>query len=122
MAGDSIKNRIILILAILTLIFFVSALSSCVNSRQSRNGRQEEIAKRLDAEEKLSKFTEVRSNLEKQLQEEKAAHQATRKALVQEQLMTQNLKEELQKVSKLKDTLEENLKEALVSGKSSKSK
>ncbi|MBU1727584.1 MAG: hypothetical protein KJ880_08150 [Candidatus Omnitrophica bacterium] len=122
MLEDSVKNRIILILSILTVILFVSSLSSCINAKQSRGNRQEEIAKRLDAEEKLSKFTRERANLEKQLQEEKTAHQASKKALVQEQLMTQNLKEELQKVNKLKDTLEENLKEALVTAQPTKSK
>jgi hypothetical protein len=41
---------------------------------------------------------------------------------VQEQLVNQSLKEELQKVSKLKEALEEDLKEALVTGKSAKAK
>ena len=87
------------------------------------------MAARLDLEEKVNKFAQGKATVEenlntvnKELEEEKAAHQATKKALVQEQLMNQSLKEELQKTTKLKEALEEDLKEALVHAKPTKSK
>lgn len=126
---ESIRNRLILILAISTAIFFIGTVSSCGNARRQRVARDKEMAVRLDLEEKMSKFNQEKAALEAKmgslaqgLEEEKAAHQATKKALLQEQLQNQSLKEELQKVVKLKEALEEDLKEALVKGKSAKSK
>lgn len=122
---ESFKNRLILILGILCAIFFVATLGSCSNAYRQKSARDKEMAARLDVEEKMSKFSQQKSTLEEKLkvedaalEEEKAAHQATKKSLVQEQLISQSLKEELQKVVKLKETLEEDLKEALVNSKS----
>lgn len=123
------KNRLILISALLTLIFFIAAIGSCTNVNRLKSSRDKEMATRLDLEEKMSKFTQEKATTEgklksasQELEEEKAAHQAIKKALLQEQLVNQSLKEELQKVVKLKEALEEDLKEALVAVKSSKSK
>jgi Skp family chaperone for outer membrane proteins len=127
--GENIKNQIILILAVVTIIFFIIALGSCSNAGRLKNARDKEMSARLDLEEKMSKFSQEKTGLqeelkgkEKELQEEKATHEASKKALVQEQLVNQSLNEELAKVTKLKETLEEDLKEALVSGKSTKTK
>lgn len=126
---EGIKNRIILVLFILTLIFFVGTIGSCKNARQIKASRDKEVLTRLELEEKLNKFTQEKTAAEEKLkslaqalEEEKTAHEAIKKALSQEQLVNQSLKEELEKVSKLKDALEEDLKEALVAGKSSKNK
>jgi len=126
---DAIKTRIILILSILTLILFIGTISSCSNAYRQKAARDKEMATRLDLEERMSRFTQDKATLtdkmnarEQELEEEKAAHQATKKALVQEQLVNQSLKEELQKVTKLKDALEEDLKEALVASKTLKTK
>jgi len=126
---ESFKNRIILILAILNIIFFLSLISSCSNVYRQKGARDKEMATRLDLEEKINKFLQDKNTVEEKLktvdtalEEEKAAHQATKKALVQEQLVNHDLKEELAKLTELKDALEEDLKEALVSDKSSKSK
>lgn len=126
---ESLKNRVILILAISTVIFFISTVSSCSNAHRQRVSRDKEMAARLDREEKLNKLEREKTgidaklnSLNQALEEEKAAHQATKKSLVQEQLVNQSLKEELQKVTKLKEALEEDLKEALVAGKAAKSK
>lgn len=123
------KTRVILILAILTAIFFIGWLSSCINAGRIQTGRHEEIAKRLDAEEKLNKFLQEKPALEeklnkaeKELEDEKLALETTKKNLEQEQLVNQSLKDELQKVTKLKDTLEDDLKKALVAVKQAKSK
>ena len=126
---EAIKNRIILILAIVTIIFFVISIGSCSKARQMRLIREDEMAKRLDVEAEFAKFSQEKAGLdeklkakEKELEEEKASHVATKKDLLQEQLISQSLKEELTKVTKLKEALEEDLKEALVANKSAKSK
>jgi hypothetical protein len=124
---ENIKDRLILILGILTVIFFIGSVSSCSNSLHNKTLRDKEMATRLELEEKMSKSTQDKaasdkqlSALTQQLEEEKAGHQASNKALLQEQLINQSLKDELQKVTKLKEALEENLKEALVNNKSAK--
>ena len=121
---ESLKNRIILILAILAAIFFTGNVSSCASAKRQKSGRDKEAALRMDLEEKINKFaqdkqdTETKlNNVSRELEEEKAAHQASKKALVQEQLVNQSLKEELEKISKLKEALEEDLKEALTKSK-----
>jgi|SRR3989338_317368 len=121
---EAIKNRVILILAILTAIFFIGTVGSCSNVGRLKIYRDKEMAQRLEAEEKINKFMQDKSVAEEKLNaaiqelaEEKVAHQASKKALLQEQLVNQSLKEELQKLTKLKEALEEDLKEALVSGK-----
>lgn len=122
---ESIKNRAILILGILTAIFFISTVGSCSNTSRLRSSRDKEMTTRLDLEEKMSKFMQEKQGLEKKIKElaegldaERAGHQATQKALLQEQLVNQSLKEEITKVTKLKEALEEDLKEALVTSKS----
>lgn len=124
---EAMKNKLIIILAILTCIFFVISLDSCNNSRKHKTVRDKEMATRLDLEERMSKLYQTKSNIDqelknisKSLEEEKAAHEADKKILLQEQLINQSLKEELQKVIKLKEALEEDLKEALVINKSLK--
>jgi uncharacterized protein YlxW (UPF0749 family) len=126
---ESIKSRLILILAILCAIFFIGTVSSCNNASRQKRARDKEMASRLDLEEKLNNFNQEKAGQEEkvktltqQLQEEQAVHQATKKALVQEQLVDQSLKEELQKVTKLKEALEDDLKDALTKGKTSKTK
>jgi uncharacterized protein YlxW (UPF0749 family) len=127
--AESIKNRIILILSILAMIFFIGTIGSCTNAYRNRAARDKEMATRLDLEEKVNKLLQEKTALEnkiksegKELEEEKAAHKATKKALAQEQIVNQSLKEELAKVTKLKEVLEEDLKEALVGSKSAKTK
>jgi uncharacterized membrane protein YhiD involved in acid resistance len=113
---ENIKNQIILILAVLTIIFFIIALGSCSNANRLKNARDKEMSARLVLEEKMSKFSQEKAALEekikekeKELEQEKAGHDASKKALVQEQLVSQSLKEELEKVVKLKEALEEDL-------------
>lgn len=126
---ESLKNRFIMVLALLTVIFFIGTVSSCSSSLRNKNSRNKEMAFRLELEEKMSKFNQDKTAVEKQLaavtqqlEEEKAGHQASKNALLQEQLVNQSLKEELRKVARLKEALEEDLKEALVTSKPAKSK
>ena len=118
---EFIKNRVIIASSIVGLIFLVVAVGSCHDALRQKAGRNKEMAARLDAEEKLSKYIQEKSTIDAQLAKitqelaaEKTAHQSTKSALLQEQLVNKSLKEELEKVIRLKEALEVNLKEALV--------
>lgn len=118
---NNIKNKVIILLVLLSVISLVISFGSCNNFHKQKLSRDKEMAMRLDSEEKLSKLYQGKSKLEnnfknisKKLEEEKIAHDTTKKMLLQEQLANQNLKEELEKVTKLKEILEADLKEALV--------
>ena len=126
---EALKNRIILILSILTVIFLIGTLSSCISAQRSKAAFNREMAARLDMEEKITKFTQEKTAIEAKIREvtqalevQRAQLQATKKALLQEQLIGKSLREELQKIAKLKEILEEDLKEALVRNKSVKPK
>lgn len=117
---ENLKTRLIIILGILTIIFFISTIGSCSSAARQKSLREKEMMTRLDSEEKLSKFQQEKQALDAKLtsvnqalEEEKAGLGAAKKALLQEQLVNQSLKDELQKVDKIKEALEEDLKEAL---------
>lgn len=104
---DNLKNRLVIILAVLLAVFFFGTLSSCNSAMRQKAARDKEMAARLVLEEKMNKFTQERSSLEEkakvkenEAQEAKAALEEVKKALVQEQLLSQSLKEELQKAAK----------------------
>lgn len=106
------KDRIILILAILTVIFFIVTVNSCNNASHARAVLNKEVALRLELEEKISKFAQEKTAaeenikaLKQELEKEKATHEVTKKALLQEQLVSQSLKEELEKIANLKEGL-----------------
>ena len=124
---ETLKDRIVLILAVLLAVFFFSSLSSCNSAMRQKTARDKEMAARLALEERMSKFSQEKSVLEekakakeKEAQEMREALEVTKKALVQDQLVSQSLKEELQKVTKLKEALEDDLKQALGNAKKSK--
>jgi len=121
---EVLKNRIVIILAVLSAVFFFGTLSSCSSAIRQKAAREKEMAARLALEEKTSKYAQEKSALEEkakskenQAQELKESLETVKKDLVQAQLVNQSLKEELQKVAKLKETLEEELKQALSDGK-----
>ncbi|MBM3244161.1 MAG: hypothetical protein FJZ12_04955 [Candidatus Omnitrophica bacterium] len=114
------KNRLVVILSILSVSLLVINIGSCVGSYSQNSLRKKEMAQRIQAEEKLMAFSSEKASLadrlkakEKELDEERVAFQATKSALLQEQLVCQTLKEELQKVTKVKEALETDLKKAL---------
>jgi len=118
------KEKPVLMLAILSLVLFVLNIGSCVGSYSQNAARRKEMAQRLVSEEKMVKANQEKTALleklkvkEKELEDEKLSGQAAKKALIQEQLVCQNLKDELQKVTKLKEALEDNLKEAIAANK-----
>ena len=121
------KGKLVVILAVLSLILFVFNIGSCANLYSQSSARRKEMAQRMDLEEKMIKFTKEKAAIleklkarEKELEEEKASSQAIKKVLVQEQLVGQSIKEELEKVTKLKQALEDDLKEALANSKKAK--
>jgi hypothetical protein len=124
---EAIKNRIVIILAVLSTIFFFSTLSSCNNATRQRAARDKEMAARLALEEKTSKYAQERSALEekakakeKEVQELKSTLEIVQKSLAQEQLVSQSLKEELEKAAKLKVTPEKGSGQVLADGKKPK--
>ncbi|MBU0548047.1 MAG: hypothetical protein KJ710_04790 [Candidatus Omnitrophica bacterium] len=107
---DALKNRIVIILAISTTIFFFGTLSFYNSAMRQKSGRDKEMAVRLQLEEKINKFSQERSALEerakakeKEAEEVRTALEETKGILVQEQLVNQGLKEELKNVTKLKE-------------------
>jgi septal ring factor EnvC (AmiA/AmiB activator) len=118
---EGIKSRTILILAILTAIFFISSMNSCMDARRWKKDRDSEKSTRFDLEARAQKFDSEKAGLEdrirkseKSLEDVRAELNKTKEALLQEQAQNKNLAVELEKMTKLKEALEENLKEALV--------
>jgi len=122
-----LKDKNVAILLVLSVCLFVFNVGSCINLSNQDSLRKEEMAQRLSVEEKLMKLSQEKVFLseqlkakEKELEEERAAFQITKKALLQEQLVCQTLKDELQKVTKLKEELETGLKKTLKNSKKDK--
>ncbi|TBR17797.1 hypothetical protein EPO66_02070 [bacterium] len=112
------------ILTLLTIIFFFGFVSSCFNGYQQKKVITKEMEKRLDLEDAMNRFDKEKESIEnkansavKALEEEKQAHQATKKVLADEKAINSSLKESLDKANKIKEALEEDLKEALISSK-----
>ena len=124
---EVLKNRILVILATLSVVFFFGTLSSCSNAIRQKAARDKEMAARFALEEKTSKYVQEKTALEEkakakenQVEELKLSLETVKKDLVQDQLVNQGLKEELQKVTKLKEALEVELRQALIDGKKTK--
>ena len=122
---ERLKNRIVLILAVFCLLFFVFAVSSCNGASRQKLARDKEMAARLDLEEKMSKIAQEKIVLdekikagEKELSEEQASLDSSKKSLQQEEMVNISLKDELAKVTKVKDDLEEEFKN--IQGKNKK--
>lgn len=119
---DAIKSRLILILGLACAMLLIINIGSCSNAYRQKSGRDKEMARRLELEEQLTKFQQERGKVDSvikakdtELAEAKASLETIKNSLVQEQLVNTSLKEELQRLTKLKEALEKDLKEALVS-------
>lgn len=120
---DRVKNRIIIALGIFSAILLISTVSSCNGLRSKEQKWRKEMAQRLDSEEKMQKAVQEQAVLAEQvdktgktLQESAKELETTKRLLLQEQMVNQNLKAEIVKLGKLREALEEDLKEALVAG------
>lgn len=121
---ENLKGRAILILGISNVIFLLLFFGSCNNERNFKTARDKEMNIRLESEQKLDELAKQKTGLEDkiskvqgELAQEKAELEATKKNLSQEQMISNSLKIELEKISKLKEALEEDLKDALIKGK-----
>jgi septal ring factor EnvC (AmiA/AmiB activator) len=126
---DVLKNRLAVILGILNVILLLVAVNSCSQRRMSIDVKHKEELKRYDAEKELNKVSgdklRIEDSLKKlagEMEQARTDLESAKKALLQEQLINKSLKGELEKLSKLKDALEQDLKNALVSGKSERPK
>jgi hypothetical protein len=124
---DVLKNRIVIVLGILNVIFMLIAVNSCSQSKKCIDAKHKEEIMRYDAQQELNKISRDKLSIEEKmrlaetsLSQATAAAETAQKALLQEQLVNKSLKVEIEKVSRLKDALEQDLKNALVSGKSEK--
>ncbi len=123
---ENLKGRLVLVLGILNVIFLLLWVTSCNDARNFKSARIKEMDTRLEAEQKSDALGKEKSALEEkvkkfqqELAEEKSTLESTKKTLTQEQLISNSLKAELEKISKLKEALEDDLKEALVKNKTS---
>ncbi len=124
---ETLKNRVVIILAVIAALLFFATLSSCNSAWHQKSAHDKELAARIMLEERISKFSQEKSALEEKAKAReneaaalKVALDTAKKAQVQEELVNQSLKEELDKVTKLKEILENDLKAEAASRKNFK--
>ncbi|MFH1397139.1 MAG: hypothetical protein ABIH27_01120 [Candidatus Omnitrophota bacterium] len=119
---EDIRGKLFPILVLLTLVFLITTIKSCGNIQKQKNMKDKEMYARLEAEEKLQDEKKGRDfqlmAKDKELQNEKASHEATKKLLDQERLVSKDLKEGMVKVTQVKEALGEEFKDASVNSKS----
>lgn len=113
------KNKIIVILSILCVLFLMGMVKSCGDAYMQKKLHDKEMGKRLDLEEKIDKINRDKlsegdklKGINEDLEVQKKAREQAEKALADEQQARQSLKEELDKTNKEKQALEESLKGA----------
>ena len=121
MMDERTKNRVILTLGILTVFLFIFMLSTCNSSRAQKNIAQREMAERIQLEENLDKLTKEKAALEEELRikeealkKEKGAHGKAMDELSGLQASYEKASLELEKTGRLKEALENDLKDALM--------
>jgi septal ring factor EnvC (AmiA/AmiB activator) len=117
---EATKNKLLLILSVVAVLFFLGMAKSCGDAYLQKKMRDKEIARRLDLEEKLDRINRDKGidsdklkGLNAELEMQKNARQEAETALVQQQLEAKELQEELEKINQQKKALEEDLQEAL---------
>lgn len=121
------KKRLVAIVAV--LVFLMLVVRSCSMGRRQKRLINQEISQRMDLEKKIIDLEKERQNLEnslliyqQELQDIKEELESTKAALSQEQMINSSLKKELNKVNRLKSTLEEDLQEIPPEGTEDKEK
>ncbi len=111
------KNKIILALGLLTIIFFIASIKSCQNMARQKELVNQEMRTRMELEEEVLNLSKRNTDLEQQMKqlqealtEQETNYQSGQQVLNQEVV---ELRGELERITKLKESLEENLKEAL---------
>ena len=105
-----LKNKVFLFSVIVNFSLLAFVIASCSETQKERVFREKDIRDKLNAEEQLGKFQKEKQGIEesivslrKQLEEERAGHELTKKALLQEQLVGKGVKDELNRVNKSSD-------------------
>jgi len=103
------KNRTIVVLSVLSLGLFLLNIGSCVSSYGQSAAHKKEMALRLDIEEKMMKLSQEKAALlekikakEEESEEARSALQSAEEALLEEELVSQGLRDELQKGKEMK--------------------
>ncbi len=117
---ENLKIRVILILLILNVIFILSTISLSVKLTNKETQRQSELRNRLEMEEKIiiverdkERWDRMKQEFEQEIAKSKSAYEAMNEAFLKSQQEVDSLKDELNKLGKLKETLEDDLKDAL---------
>lgn len=111
---EGARNKLILILSLVSAIFLLTTLSSCRDAAKQKKMLAQERLKRMELEEQMLGLSDRNSELERrasQLQEELSRQ----KTACQENLRELNrqvtqLQEELERTAKLKEELEKEFK------------
>ncbi|MDD4909800.1 MAG: hypothetical protein PHR44_03875 [Candidatus Omnitrophica bacterium] len=121
MMEERTKNRVILTLGIIAVFLFIFMLSTCNSSRAQRNIAQREMADRIQLEESMDKLMKEKAALEEELlareealTKEKNAHGKTMDELSGLRASYEKIGLELEKTVRLKEALENDLKDALM--------
>ena len=116
---EDLKNKIILALGLLMIIFFISSISSYQALIKQKNLANQEMRTRMELEERVINLSDLNAvsqqkikQLEGELSQEKADYQRTYQGFNQQ---ITELKQQLETVTKLKERLEQDLGEALIS-------
>ena len=110
---EQVQNRVLLSAIILAVVCLVLAISSGIAASKNKIALQKEMAFRMETEEKLAGVNSKSSTLENQLKTVQDTLTQTKAAFDQEKLTNEALKTETEKITKLKEQLEKDLKEAL---------
>ncbi|RJP29721.1 MAG: hypothetical protein C4533_01665 [Candidatus Omnitrophota bacterium] len=126
---DNLGNKLVYILGALCVVLLVITFSSCSNASRQKAAREKEIFNKLEAEEKLSKVSQDKVSMQEKIAALTKESEAlagdlgkTKNLLEQEKMISQSIKEELNKVTKEKESLERQLEEALAGNKANKLK
>lgn len=115
MVEEQTQNKVLLAAIILAVVCLILAISSGIAASKNKIALQKEIAFRMETEEKLAGINSKSVTLESQLKAAQDQLAQTKTALDQEKLSSEALKTELEKMTRLKEQLEKDLKEALFS-------
>lgn len=106
---ETAKNRTILVLTALSIILLLINMKSCNVSQLKEQNLTKEQTMRIALEEKIvrleSEITQLKTNLEKTNKD----FSLTKKLLVEQQLLNDALKEQLQKTKDAQAVLEDGL-------------
>ncbi|MEW6075597.1 MAG: hypothetical protein AB1530_04740 [Candidatus Omnitrophota bacterium] len=103
--NEQLRQKLLITLAISNVVFLIAAVGSCSGSHRQKLAKDKELYTRIEIEEKLNKMmqelkvqeTKIQEK-DKALEEERKARTEISKLLSQERLLTQGLKEELNKL------------------------